>query len=54
VTEGLAVCLNGTDLPDEVYTTNAVNELVAALLDTWRQARAATDISDALRGSPST
>lgn len=33
VTEGLAVYLNGTDLPDEVYATSDVNDLVAALLD---------------------
>ena len=33
VTEGLAVYLNGTDLPAEVYATNDVNHLVAALLD---------------------
>jgi hypothetical protein len=33
VTQGLAVNLNGTDVPDEVYATNDVNELVAALLD---------------------
>jgi hypothetical protein len=32
VTEGLAVYLNGTDLPNEVYATNDVNDLVAALL----------------------
>lgn len=32
VTEGLAVYLNGTDLPDEVYATSDVNDLVAALL----------------------
>lgn len=32
VTEGLAVYLNGTDLPDEVYGSNDVNDLVAALL----------------------
>jgi len=34
VTEGLAVYLNGTDLPDEVYADGDVNELIAALLDT--------------------
>jgi hypothetical protein len=33
VTEGLAVYLNGTDLPDEVYADNDVNDLIAALLD---------------------
>ena len=33
VTEGLAVYLNGTDLPDEVYTGNDVNDLIAALLE---------------------
>lgn len=33
VTEGLAIYLNGTDLPDEVYATSDVNDLVAALLD---------------------
>ncbi|WP_432989427.1 hypothetical protein [Dactylosporangium sp. CA-233914] len=33
VTEGLAVYLNGTDLPDEVYATSDINDLVAALLD---------------------
>jgi hypothetical protein len=33
VTEGLAVYLNGTDLPDEVYATGDVNDLIAALLD---------------------
>src|SRR5436190_19636974 len=32
VTERLAVYLNGTDLPDEVYATSDVNALVAALL----------------------
>jgi hypothetical protein len=32
-TEGLAVYLNGTDLPGEVYETSDVNDLVAALLD---------------------
>jgi hypothetical protein len=31
-TEGLAVYLNGTDLPDEVYVTSDVNDLIAALL----------------------
>jgi hypothetical protein len=31
ITEGLAVYLNGTDLPDEVYATSDVNELIAAL-----------------------
>ncbi|MET7425022.1 hypothetical protein [Dactylosporangium sp. NPDC005555] len=33
VTEGLAVYLNGTDLPAEVYETNDVNDLIAALLE---------------------
>ncbi|MEV4510320.1 hypothetical protein AB0K00_15300 [Dactylosporangium sp. NPDC049525] len=33
VTEGLAVYLNGTDLPGEVYERNDVNDLIAALLD---------------------
>jgi hypothetical protein len=33
VTEGLAVYLNGTDLPAEVYENNDVNDLIAALLD---------------------
>jgi hypothetical protein len=33
VTEGLAVYLNGTDLPDEVYAASDVNELIAALLE---------------------
>jgi hypothetical protein len=32
VTEGLAVYLDGTDLPGEVYANNDVNELVAAVL----------------------
>lgn len=32
VTEGLAVYLNGTDLPDEVYATSDVNDLITALL----------------------
>ncbi|GIF76760.1 hypothetical protein [Asanoa siamensis] len=31
-TEGVAVYLNGTDLPDEVYENNDVNELIARLL----------------------
>jgi hypothetical protein len=31
VTEGLAVYLNGTDLPDEVYATGDVNELIAGV-----------------------
>ena len=31
VTEGLAVYLNGTDLPDEVYATSDVNELIAGM-----------------------
>jgi hypothetical protein len=34
VTEGVAVYLNGTDLPDEVYQTNDINVLMAALLET--------------------
>jgi hypothetical protein len=29
--EGVAIYLNGTDLPDEVYETSDINELVAAL-----------------------
>jgi hypothetical protein len=33
VTEGLAIYLNGTDLPDEVHATSDINDLVAALLD---------------------
>jgi hypothetical protein len=33
VTEGLGVYLNGTELPDEVYETNDVNELIGQLLD---------------------
>jgi hypothetical protein len=33
ITEGLAVYLNGTDLPDEVYVGGDVNELIAALLE---------------------
>lgn len=33
VTEGLAIYLNGTDLPDEVYANSDINDLVAALLD---------------------
>lgn len=33
VTEGLAVYLNGTDLPDEVYASSDVNDLIAALLE---------------------
>jgi len=32
VTEGLAIYLNGADLPAEVYATNDVNDLIAALL----------------------
>jgi hypothetical protein len=32
VTEGLAVYLNGTDLPHEVYATSDVSDLIAALL----------------------
>ena len=31
ITEGLAVYLNGTDLPDEVYAAGNVSELIAAL-----------------------
>jgi hypothetical protein len=31
VTEGIAIYLNGTDLPDEVYESNDVNDLVARL-----------------------
>ena len=31
VTEGLAVYLNGTGLPDEVYASGDVNDLIAAL-----------------------
>ena len=31
VTEGLAIYLNGTDLPDEVYAGSDVNDLIAAL-----------------------
>jgi hypothetical protein len=30
-TEGVGVYLNGTELPDEVYQTNDVNELIARL-----------------------
>ena len=30
-TEGLALYLNGTDLPDEVYATSDINDLIAAL-----------------------
>ena len=33
VTEGLAVYLNGTDLPGEVYASGDVNDLIAALLE---------------------
>jgi hypothetical protein len=33
VTEGLAIYLNGTDLPGEVYANSDINELIAALLD---------------------
>ena len=33
VTEGLAVYLNGTDLPGEAYATGDVNDLIAALLE---------------------
>ncbi|WP_432834889.1 hypothetical protein [Dactylosporangium sp. CA-092794] len=33
VTEGLALYLNGTDLPDEVYTAADPNDLVTDLLD---------------------
>jgi hypothetical protein len=32
-TEGLAIYLNGTDLPDEVYETSDINELLTALLE---------------------
>ncbi|XVV10673.1 hypothetical protein ACQP2X_38405 [Actinoplanes sp. CA-131856] len=32
VTEGLGVYLNGTDLPDEVYRTNDINDLVGAVI----------------------
>jgi len=32
-TEGLAVYLNGTDLPGEVYATGDINDLIAALLE---------------------
>jgi hypothetical protein len=32
VTEGLAIYLNGTDLPDEVYATADVDELVTAVV----------------------
>lgn len=32
VTEGLAIYLNGTDLPDEAYANSDINDLVAALL----------------------
>jgi len=31
VTEGLAVYLNGTDLPGEVYASSDINDLIAAL-----------------------
>ena len=31
--EGVAVYLNGTDLPDEVYRDNDVNDLISQLLD---------------------
>jgi hypothetical protein len=31
VTEGIGIYLNGTDLPDEVYRSSDVNELIAAL-----------------------
>jgi hypothetical protein len=33
VTEGLAVYLNGTDLPDEGYANSDVNGLIAAVLN---------------------
>ncbi len=33
VTEGLAVYLNGTDLPGEVYEHNDINDLIGALLE---------------------
>ncbi len=32
-TEGLAVYLNGTDLPDKTYATGDINDLIAALLE---------------------
>ena len=38
VTEGLAIYLNATDLPDEVYAANDVNDLIAALLDSLADA----------------
>ncbi len=31
--EGLAVYLNGTDLPDQTYATSNINDLIAALLE---------------------
>jgi hypothetical protein len=31
VTEGIGIYLNGTDLPDEVYQANDINELVARI-----------------------
>jgi hypothetical protein len=33
VTEGLAIYLNGTDLPHEVYASNDVNDLITAIHD---------------------
>jgi len=33
VTQGLALYLNGTDLPDETYATEDVNELIERLLE---------------------
>jgi hypothetical protein len=33
VTEGLAVYLNGTDLPAHVYASSDINDLIAALLE---------------------
>ena len=37
VTEGLAVYLNGTDLPGEVYASSDIDELIAALSGRPRQ-----------------
>lgn len=31
ITEGLAVYLNGTDLPGEIYASSGIDELIAAL-----------------------
>jgi hypothetical protein len=31
--EGLGLNLNGTDLPDEVYATNDINELIPQILE---------------------